>query len=380
MHTLLIILGILAGFAAGYALALLRHQRETVKAKSLLEAERTHSEEAMRKQAAALRAEFKAMSVEMMRTQGDQLRQQHLNSLEALLKPLGHDIEQFRTQFVAGHASLDRYIKDLVAQTTSLGQEADNLAKALKGNNKLQGNWGEAVLANLLGAAGLTEGRDYTLQQHVADGKGSTAIPDVVVHLPENRQVIIDSKVSLKAFTDYVAATDAVVQERLLKEHVRSVRQHVKELSAKDYHKTVRDSIGYVLMFIPGEAAYMAAVQADPQLPADAYAARIILINPTNLLMALQLAHNLWQSELQSRSVNEIYRSADKLYKKFSTFAQNFVKIGNGLNQLQRTYDEAFRQLSTGRGNIVSQLEGWKKKGLTPSASLPEELTDEAEE
>lgn len=380
MHTFLIILGILAGFAAGYALALLRHQRETVKAKALLEAERTHSEEAMRKQAAALRAEFKAMSVEMMRTQGDQLRQQHLNSLEALLKPLGHDIEQFRTQFVAGHASLDRYIKDLVAQTTSLGQEADNLAKALKGNNKLQGNWGEAVLANLLGAAGLTEGRDYTLQQHVADGKGSTAIPDVVVHLPENRQVIIDSKVSLKAFTDYVAATDAAVQERLLKEHVRSVRQHVKELAAKDYHKAVRDSIGYVLMFIPGEAAYMAAVQADPQLPADAYAARIILINPTNLLMALQLAHNLWQSELQSRSVNEIYRSADKLYKKFSTFAQNFVKIGNGLNQLQRTYDEAFRQLSTGRGNIVSQLEGWKKKGLTPSASLPEELTDEAEE
>ena len=380
MHTLLIILGILAGFAAGYALALLRHQRETVKAKALLEAERTHSEEAMRKQAAALRAEFKAMSVEMMRTQGDQLRQQHLNSLEALLKPLGHDIEQFRTQFVAGHASLDRYIKDLVAQTNSLGQEADNLAKALKGNNKLQGNWGEAVLANLLGASGLTEGRDYTLQQHVADGKGSTAIPDVVVHLPENRQVIIDSKVSLKAFTDYVAATDAAAQERLLKEHVRSVRQHVKELAAKDYHKAVRDSIGYVLMFIPGEAAYMAAVQADPQLPADAYAARIILINPTNLLMALQLAHNLWQSELQSRSVNEIYCSADKLYKKFSTFAQNFVKIGNGLNQLQRTYDEAFRQLSTGRGNIVSQLEGWKKKGLTPSASLPEELTDEAEE
>ena len=380
MHTLLIILGILAGFAAGYALALLRHQRETVKAKALLEAERTHSEEAMRKQAAALRAEFKAMSVEMMRTQGDQLRQQHLNSLEALLKPLGHDIEQFRTQFVAGHASLDRYIKDLVAQTSSLGQEADNLAKALKGNNKLQGNWGEAVLANLLGAAGLTEGRDYTLQQHVADGKGSTAIPDVVVHLPENRQVIIDSKVSLTAFTDYVAATDAAAQERLLKEHVRSVRQHVKELAAKDYHKAVRDSIGYVLMFIPGEAAYMAAVQADPQLPADAYAARIILINPTNLLMALQLAHNLWQSELQSRSVNEIYRSADKLYKKFSTFAQNFVKIGNGLNQFQRSYDEAFRQLSTGRGNIVSQLEGWKKKGLTPSASLPEELTDEAEE
>ena len=122
------------------------------------------------------------------------------------------------------------------------------------------------------------------------------------------------------------------------------------------------------------------SVNADPQLPADAYAARIILINPTNLLMALQLAYNLWQSELQSRSVSEIYTSAEKLYKKFATFAQNFTKIGTGLAQLQRTYDDAQRQLTTGRGNIVSQLEGWKKKGLTPPANLPDELTRAAEE
>ena len=199
------------------------------------------------------------------------------------------------------------------------------------------------------------------------------------MHLPEDRNLIIDSKVSLKAFTEYVAADDAIEQDRLLKEHVRSVRQHIKELSVKNYNKVVPNSIGYVLMFIPGEAAYVAAVTADPTLPTDAYAQQVILINPTNPLMALQLAYNLWQSELQSRSVNEIYASAEKLYKKFSTFAQNFVKIGNSINQLQRTYNEAQGQLSTGRGNIVSQLEGWKKKGLTPNATLPEELTQDCE-
>ena len=380
MNLLLMIISVFLAFAAGYALATLRTQREAVRAKVLLEAERKHSDEGMRRQAAALRTELKAMSVEMMRTQGDQLREQHLHSLEALLTPLGRNIEQFRTQFVAGHASLDRYIGELIKQTSALGREADDLAKALKGNNKLQGNWGEAVLANLLATAGLTEGRDYTLQQHQQGEQGSRLIPDVVVHLPEHRNVVIDSKVSLKAYAEYVAADEADVQEQKLKEHVRSVRQHVRELSAKNYAKTVPDSIGYVLMFIPGEAAYVAAVNADPQLPADAYAAHIILINPTNLLMALQLAYNLWQSELQSRSVQEIYQSAEKLYKKFSLFARNFVKIGHSLSQLQRTYDEAHGQLTAGRGNIVSQLEGWKKKGLTPSANLPDELTREADE
>lgn len=367
----------LLSLIAGYAIGTLRSQREAIAAKAQLKAEQQHADEAMRKQAQALRAEFKAMSVEMMRTQGDALREQHVNSLEALLKPLGHDIEAFRTQFVKGHASLDGYIKALVEQTQSLGREADDLAKALKGNTKLQGNWGEAVLANLLSVSGLTEGRDYTLQSHVADGHGSVAIPDVVVHLPQSRNVIIDSKVSLKAFTEYVAADDALEQDRLMKEHLRSVRQHIKELADKNYSKLVKDSIGYVLMFIPGEAAYVAAVTADPTLPTEAYKQHVILINPTNLLMALQLAYNLWQSELQSRSVNEIYTSAEKLYKKFSTFAQNFVKIGNSIDQLHRTYDDAQRQLTTGRGNIISQLEGWRKKGLTPSASLPDELTGE---
>lgn len=379
MTIIICILLTIVTFAAGYAFGTMRSQREAVAAKAELAASRKHADEALRAQAAALRAEFKAVSAETMRSQGDALRESHLHSLEALLQPLGRDIDRFRTQFVSGHASLDSYIKSLIAQTQTLGRDAENLAKALKGNNKLQGNWGEAVLDNLLATSGLTEGRDYTLQSHLPDGMGSTAIPDVVVHLPGERNVIIDSKVSLKHYTAYVATDDPAEQAQLLKEHVRSVRQHIKELSTKNYNKLVPNSIGYVLMFIPGEGAYMAAVNAEPTLSAEAYAQHVILINPTNLLMALQLAYNLWQSEMQSRSVHEIYTSAEKLYKKFTTFAQNFVKIGNGMQQLQHTYDEAYKQLCTGRGNIVSQLEGWKKKGLTPTSSLPDELTAQAE-
>ena len=384
MDLLLSLIFALVAGVAGYFWGVQRMQRrmsqlerETVEAQTRLKAEREHTEQALRKQAEALRAEFKAVSADYVQAQSNSLRNQHLQSLEALLQPLGHNIELFRKQFIEGNASLDHYIKSLIDQTHTLGRDAEDLAKALRGNNKLQGNWGEAVLANLLATSGLTEGRDFSLQQRTPDGKGSAAIPDVVVHLPGKRNIIIDSKASLTAYTEYVAAETAEEQAKCLKEHVRSVRQHVKELSEKNYAKLVPDAIGYVLMFIPGEGAYVAAVNADPQLTTDAYAQHIIVVNPTNLLMALQLAYNLWQSEMQSRSVNEIYTSAEKLYKKFSTFANNFVKIGHTIDQLRNTYDDAQKQLSTGRGNIVSQLEGWKKKGLTPSSQLPEELINE---
>jgi DNA recombination protein RmuC len=391
LTALTVALALLAGWLAGAAhtarkaagtAATLRKEAEdaraeAVKTRTELATERKNSEENRKREAETLRAELRAMSAELVQSQSAALRTQHAGTLEQLLKPLGDDIERFRTQYANGSAALDLHIKQLAEQAASLGRDADTLAKALKGNTKLQGNWGEAVLANLLQASGLTEGRDYDVQVRTPGADGGTAIPDVVVHLPGERNVVIDSKVSLTAYTDYVAAETAAQQDMLLKEHVRSVRQHVKELSAKSYDKLVPHSIGYTLMFVPGEGAYVAAVTACPQLPTEAYAQHVILINPTNLLMALQLAYNLWQSEMQSRSVHEIYASAEKLYKKFTTFAQNFVKIGNGIDSLQRVYTDARKQLSTGRGNIVSQLEAWKGQGLTPPAEIPNELTEE---
>lgn len=377
---------------AGYAVGALRTRAAAAKdveraradvaaANARLETERHHAAEAAKQQAEAakqqadaLRTEFRAMATELVQSEGKTLRREHIDSLEALLKPLGRDIVSFRDQFIKGNADVGRHINDLISQTTAMGREAEDLARALRGNNKVQGNWGEAVLANLLETAGLTEGRDYTLQARTRDDEGRDLIPDVVVQLPADRALIIDSKVSLTAFVDYNAADDPDEQARLLREHVTSVRRHITELSRKNYDKVVKNSIGYVLMFIPSEAAYIAAVNAAPELTAEAYARRVILLNPTNLLMALQLTYNLWQSELQSRSVSEIYASAEKLYKKFALFAKNFTNIGRNIATLTATYETAEKQLTTGRGNIVSQLEGWKKKGLTPAADIPDAL------
>lgn len=370
-----------AGFAIGklrtrsaMAAEVAKAREEVAAANARLSAERTFSAEALKTQAETLRKEFQVMATQMARVEGQTLREEHLARLNDLLAPLGKNIESFRTQFVSGHATMDRYIKDLVEQTTAVGHEAGQLAKALKANSKMQGNWGEAILNNLLEASGLTEGRDYIVQEHTRDEEGRSLIPDVVVNLPGERAVIVDSKVSLTAFADYAVCEDEDERQRLMREHLQSLRRHVKELSVKNYDKVVKNSIGYVLMFVPNEAAYIAAMNSDPKLATEAYAQRIIIVNPTNLLMALQLAYNLWQSELQSRSVFEIYNSAEKLYKKFSTFAQNFEQIGKSIRQLSTTYEKAEKQLATGKGNIVDQLEGWKKKGLTPTSEIPESL------
>ncbi len=383
-------------------------QATAARAETLLEAERQHAEaertalraeaaKAREQQAEALRTEFRAVAAELAQSEGRTLRTQHLNTLEELLKPLGKDIEAFREQFLTGHAAMKQSVADLVAQTSHVGREAQELANALRANTKLQGNWGEAVLTRLLEASGLTEGRDFTVQARTQSDDGRTLIPDVVVHLPGKRAVVVDSKVSLTDFTRLVALqtaadggagappeaapnpeadapTKPANEARLLKAHVDSVRRHVKELSEKRYDKEVKGAIGYVLMFIPSEAAYVAAVNADPTLTTDAYARRVIILNPTNLLMALQLAYNLWQTELQSDNVREIYKSADALYHKFATFAKSFTAIGDGIKRLGVAYDTAEKQLTTGRGNVISQLKNWEKKGLIPSAALPEQL------
>ena len=380
------VIAAIAGFAIGklrtrtmMATEVAKAREEVAAANARLAAERTFSAEALKTQAESLRKEFQAMASQMARVEGKTLREEHLARLTDLLAPLGKNIESFRTQFVSGHAAMDRYIKDLVEQTTAVGHEAGQLAKALKANSKMQGNWGEAILNNLLEASGLTEGRDYVVQEHTRDEEGRSLIPDVVVNLPGERAVIVDSKVSLTAFADYAVCEEEDERQRLMREHLLSLRRHVKELSVKNYDKVVKNSIGYVLMFVPNEAAYIAAMNADSKLATEAYAQRIIIVNPTNLLMALQLAYNLWQSELQSRSVYEIYNSAEKLYKKFVGFAQNFEQVGKGIRQLSATYEKAEKQLATGRGNIVDQLEGWKKKGLTPSSEIPSSLLEQNE-
>ncbi len=376
-----------AGFLAGrlyersrLSAALDAARAEASAATARLDAERTHAAREREEAAAALRTEFRAMAHDLAQTEAGTLRTLHRQQLEALLTPLGEDIDRFRRQYASGTAATEQHIKDLIEQTAAVGREAAELAGALRSNSKLQGNWGEAILNNLLEASGLTPGRDFFVQERTRDDEGRDLIPDVVVRFPGERAVVVDSKVSLTAFTAYAVTDNADERQRYLREHIDSVRRHIRELSEKHYEKVVDGAIGYVLMFIPNEAAYLAAVENDRRLPTDAYRNRVILLNPTNLLMALQLAYNLWQTELQTRNVKDIYESAEKLYAKFVGFTRNFTKIGEGIRRLDAAYDDAYRQLATGNGNIVRQLENWRKKGFNPSVRLPDNFRPEDEE
>ncbi len=345
------------------------------------EARRRAEEEAKREKieaerTAALREEFKAMAADAVKRESEQLRKEHVRRLDDLLRPLGENISAFQKQYLEGNASIDKYIKVLVEETKRVSGETEELTRALRGGSKQQGDWGEVVLERLLEISGLVRGREYFVQEQVVGEDGNALRPDVVVRFPGDRAIIIDSKVSLKDYTDYINADSATAAEESLKRHIASVRKHVKELSIKDYTKSVHDSIGYVLMFVPHEAAYVAAVSKDPELTSWAYRQHIIVLNPTNLLMALQLAYNLWQSEVRNKRVEEIYNSAAKVYEKFVGFAANFEKIGLATQRLQATYNDALGQLSTGRGNIIRQLQKWKDKGMQSKSQLPRFLEE----
>lgn len=326
----------------------------------------------------ALRSEMEAFLSRLGQQQSDAFRQTGLQQMGELLNPLGRDIRDFRDKFVSTREGLEKQIENLLRQTGAMSREADELVRALRGEQKTQGNWGEGILRNLLEASGLRENIDYELQLPLTDEDGRRRLPDCVVHLPGQKALVIDSKVSLTAYIDYVNADSEAASREALRRHLESVRAHFKELERKDYAHLVRGAVGYVLMFIPNEAAYVAAVRHDAHLVSDAYERHIILVNPTNLLMALQLALNLWQSERRKQNVEAIYQSAEALYKKFSTFAAGYTDVGRRLEQLQAAYDTSRRQLCSGRGNIISRLEQWKEKGLETAARIPDSLLEES--
>ncbi len=330
----------------------------------------------------AMKLEFENLSKSHLKLQEESLKSSNKENVESLLAPLRETIMNFSTAFTANKqqqvetkTTIENLIKNLLQKTDEIGHNADELTKALKADPKKQGNWGEAVLKNILEASGMEDGREFETQTHTTDENGRRLIPDVVVHLPEKRNIIIDSKVSLTAYTAYMTSDNEREREQLLKEHIISVRRHVKELASKQYQNVVKNSIGYVLMFIPNEGSYILAMENDTKLATDAYRDHIIILNPTNLMMALQLVYHLWQSERQTKNVEEIYNSAVKLYDKFVTFSDNYLKLGQQIETMTKTYNESKGQLTDGRGNIVHQLEQWKQKGLVTTKQISPALT-----
>ncbi|MGP1467794.1 MAG: DNA recombination protein RmuC [Hoylesella shahii] len=261
-------------------------------------------------------------------------------------------------------------VNSLKLQTERIGEDAANLSRALKGESKTQGDWGEMVLETLLENSGLQRDEEFFVQETVKSEDGASFRPDVVVKFPEGRSVVIDSKVSLKAYADAVAAEDEREREQLLAEHAKSVRRHVDELSAKSYDKLVKDAIGFVLMFVPNENSYIAAMKQQPDLSRYAYQKRIIIISPSNLLMALQLAYNLWQYDRQSKNVEKIVKTAADLYDKVAGFAETFTDLEAQLQRLARNFEQARGQLFDGKGNVLKRIEGLRALGVTPKKRI----------
>jgi len=300
-------------------------------------------------------ADFKK-SVEESRTQNEVNKKELQSTFEATMKLFQQEQQQAVTS--------------LKEQTSKIGSDAANLTKALKGDSKMQGDWGEMVLETILENSGLRKDEEFFIQENTKDENGKNFRPDVIVRFPEGRSVVIDSKVSLTAYTDALAAETDEERERLMKSHALSVRKHIDELAEKDYSKLVEDAIGFVLMFIPNETSYIAAMKQQPDLSRYAYQKKIIIISPSNLLMALQLAYNLWQYDRQNKNVEKIVKTAADLYDKVVGFEDTFTSIGDLLTRLSGTYDKAKKQLYDGTGNVMRRVESLKNLGVTPKKQI----------
>ena len=300
-------------------------------------------------------ADFKK-SVEESKTQNEVNKKELQNTFEATMKLFQQEQQQA--------------VSSLKEQTSKIGSDAANLTKALKGDSKMQGDWGEMVLETILENSGLRKDEEFFIQENTKDENGKNFRPDVIVRFPEGRSVVIDSKVSLTAYTDALAAGDDEERERLMKAHALSVRKHIDELAEKDYSKLVDDAIGFVLMFIPNETSYIAAMKQQPDLSRYAYQKKIIIISPSNLLMALQLAYNLWQYDRQNKNVEKIVKTAADLYDKVATFEDTFLGIGDLITRLSGTFDKARKQLYDGTGNVMRRVESLKGLGVTPKKQI----------
>ena len=343
-----------------------------------------------------MRHEFRNMANEALQKNTEQFNRHSQERLEAVLQPFDKDLRLFREKVESYYGeesrqrfSLQENIKSLVEANRRISDEAVNLTRAIVGtnNNKFQGDWGETILEQILENSGLIEGEQWEHQVTLRDEKGSAALneetnrsmkPDVIVHFPGKRDIIIDSKVSLKAYMEYLAAEDETVRAVRLKEHVASVRRHIDELAAKHYNKYNKNSLDYVMLFIPNEPSYFVAMEADNALWNYAYKKGIVLISPSNLISTLFVVNSLWTRERQQRDVQRIVDTANAIYDKFVNFVDNFGKIETALEKAQEAYGEAFKQLKTGKGNISKRLGELKEMGLlTTTKQLPDRFAGE---
>jgi len=332
-----------------------------------------------------LRAQFAELAGKIFDEREQRFAETSQQRLGQLLDPLKERIQSFEKRVEESYQaearerfSLGKELERLQQLNLRLSDEATNLTRALKGQ-KTQGNWGELILERVLEHAGLEKGREYQTQVNLKGPDGERFQPDVLIYLPGDRQVVVDSKVSLTAYQQYVAAEDAALGQAALKQHVQSLRNHVKGLSDKDYKRLEGlHSLDFVLLFVPIEAAFSAALQAEPNLFQEAFDRHIVIVSPTTLLATLRVIDSLWKQERQSQNAREIAERAGWLYDKFVLFIQDLDEVGNRLQQLDKAYSAARNKLTEGRGNLVSRSEQLKLLGARASKSLPSDLLERA--
>lgn len=342
---------------------------------------------------AKLANQFQKLAQDILDQKSKSFSEGSQKEIGTLLSPLKDQIKEFREKVEAaqkdsntGVTKLETLVNALNSMNQQISEDARNLTTALRGSAKTQGDWGEFILRDLLDKAGLREGEQYTFQQSFGiasenGDRGRTVRTDVVLSLPGGRSLVIDSKVSLTAYTECAAAQDDAARNRALKAHLASVRAHMSGLSKAGYHKLPGvEAPDFVVMFVPVEPAYLLSLQNDPDLWAEAYQQGILLVGPTTLLYVIRIVNVLWQQERQARNVRDVMERGADLYDKFVGFVTDMEAIGDSLRRTDASYTNAMKKLSEGRGNLVRQVEMLKKLGLQTTKSLPKNLLDRADE
>ena len=342
--------------------------------------ERLEFREDTRKQ---LSNQFKSLANEILEEKSKKFTDQNKINLDQILEPLKIKISEFQgkvqevyIQEGKDRSALSEQVKQLMSLNNQLSDDAHNLTQALKGQSKAQGNWGELILERVLEASGLRKGHEYNVQvSHVRDD-GTRVQPDVVIHLPENRNLIIDAKVSLTAYEIHANSDNDPERSVAIKKHLESVRSHIKELSEKNYHQLYGlQSFDFVLMFIPVEPAFMLAISNDNNLWLESWKKNILLVSPSTLLFVVRTVAHLWKQEQQSRNAQEIASRGAELYNKLAGFVEDLDTLGKRLQQAQISYDDAYSKFSKGKGNVIRQAEMLKELGIKPNKSISQSLT-----
>lgn len=331
-----------------------------------------------------MNVEFRNLANDILEEKTKKFTEQNREKLDELLKPLGEKLKDFEKKVEDTYSkesresfSLKEEIKRLSELNQQISKEATNLTNALKGQVKTQGNWGEVILKTILERSGLVEDREFFSQESITTEEGKRFQPDIVVKLPDNKNVIIDSKVTLVAYERFASANSPEEQEQAMKEHMLAIKNHITGLSQKDYQDLYHlNSLDFVMMFLPIEPAYLLAIQKDPEIWNFAYDKRILLIGPSNLIAALKLIQSLWKQEYQNRNVLDIAKRGGELYDKLVGFVEDLLGVKKKLDEAQKTLDASINKLHDGRGNVLKQAQDMKRLGAKAKKSLPPDLLE----